>query len=91
MEGVRVMDLHRFIDNKLFHFVNFFFRGLLATWINKQKGATVIGGESLFFYKVIPHLRKEIKRVEICHLDSSLPYSIGFIDRITTRVLVLKH
>jgi L-malate glycosyltransferase len=86
MEGVRVMDIHRFIDNKLFHFVNFFYRGLLATWINKQKGATVIGGENLFFYKVIPHLRKEIKCVEICHLDSWLHYSIGFIDRITTRV-----
>lgn len=86
MEGVRILDLHRLIDNKLFHFVNFFYRGLLATWINKQKGAAVLGGESLFFYKVIPHLRKEINCVEVCHLDTWLHYSIGFIDRITTRV-----
>ncbi|THU39463.1 glycosyltransferase family 4 protein [Niastella caeni] len=86
MEGVRTLDLHRLIDNKLFHFVNFFYRGLLATWINKQKGATVLGGESLFFYKVIPHLSKEIKCVEVCHLATWLPYSIGFIDRITTRL-----
>ena len=86
IEGVRILDLHRFIDNKLFHFVNFFYRGLLATWINKQKGASVLGGESLFFYKIIPHIRKDINCVEVCHLDTWLPYSIGFIDRITTRV-----
>jgi glycosyltransferase involved in cell wall biosynthesis len=86
MEGVRILDLHRLIDNKLFHFVNFFYRGLLATWINKQKGAVVLGGESLFFYKVIPHIRKSINCVEVCHLDTWLPYNIGFIDRINTRV-----
>ncbi len=86
MEGVRTLDLHRLIDNKWIHFVNFFYRGLLSTWINKQKGAIVLGGESLFFYKVIPHLSKEIKCVEICHLATWLHYSIGHIDRIDTRI-----
>ena len=50
MEGVRIIDLHKYIDNKIYHFVNFFFRGLLATWINKQPGTIVFGGESIFFY-----------------------------------------
>ena len=48
--GVKIIDLHPYIDNKLFHFINFFFRGLLAAWINQQNNPVVFGGESIFFY-----------------------------------------
>lgn len=84
--GVRMLDLHRYIDNKLFHFVNFFYRGLLAAWINQQKNPVVFGGESIFFYKVIPHLRKDIRCVELTHVDVWLNYTIGFVDRIDARI-----
>ncbi len=84
--GVKILDLHRFIDNKLFHFVNFFYRGLLAEWINQQDNPVVFGGESIFFYKVIPHLRRDIRCVELTHVDVWTPYTIGFIDRIDARV-----
>jgi L-malate glycosyltransferase len=86
IEGIRVLDLHKYLDNKLFHFINFFFRGLLSVWINKQENARVLGGESIFFYKVIPHLKEHVHCVEVCHLATWLPYSIGFIDRINYRV-----
>lgn len=86
VEGVRILDIHKYIDNKLFHFINFFYRGLLATWINKEKDAVVFGGESLYFYKVIPHLQKHVHVVELCHLDTWFPYSIGLIDYIDQRV-----
>jgi glycosyltransferase involved in cell wall biosynthesis len=85
-EGVRIIDLHKLIDNKLYHFVNFFFRGVISTWINSQQGAFVLGGECIFFYKIIPHINKRIRRVEICHLDTWLNYSIGFIDMIDLRI-----
>jgi len=85
-EGVAMIDLHRRIDHKLWHFVNFFYRGVLATWINRSERPVVFGGENLYFYKVIPHIRKDIPRIELCHLDTWLPYSIGLIDRITWRV-----
>lgn len=88
--GVKIIDLHPYIDHKLFHFVNFFFRGLLAAWINKQENPVVFGGESIFFYKVIPHIRKEIRCVELTHVDVWFPYSIGFIDRINARVFSTK-
>lgn len=88
--GVKILDLHPYIDNKLFHFVNFFFRGLLATWINKQDHPVIFGGESIFFYKVIPHIRKNIRCVELTHVDVWFPYSIGFIDRIDARVFSTK-
>ncbi len=86
IEGVRILDIHKFIDYKLFHFVNFFFRGLLSVWINKTDKAVVFGGESIFFYKIIPHLQQQVPCVELCHLATWLPYSIGFIDRINKRV-----
>jgi glycosyltransferase involved in cell wall biosynthesis len=89
-EGFPILDLHKQIDNKLYHFVNFFYRGVLAGWINKSKNAIVFGGETLFFYKIIPHLKKDVKRIELCHLDTWFPYSIGFIDLITYRIFSTK-
>lgn len=86
MEGVRVLDIHKYVDNKFFHFINFFFRGVLSVWINKQENAIVFGGESIFFYKIIPHLKSHVHCVELCHLPTWLPYSIGFTDRINLRV-----
>ena len=88
--GVKIIDLHPYIDNKLFHFINFFFRGLLAAWINQQDNPVVFGGESIFFYKVIPHIRKDIRCVELTHVDRWMPYTIGFIDRIDARVFSTK-
>lgn len=85
-KDVRILDLHRKIDNKLYHFANFFYRGVLAAWINRSENPVVFGGECIFFYKVIPHLRKDIPCVELCHLDTWLGYSIGFIDRISLRI-----
>ena len=86
IDGVRVLDLHKWIDNKYLHFINFFYRGVLATWINRQKNAVVFGGESMFFYKMIAHLKPSVHCVELCHLPTWLPYSIKFIDRINYRV-----
>ncbi len=85
IDGVRVLDIHRYIDHKWLHFINFFYRGLLATWINKRPTAVVFGGESIFFYKMLPHLKLSVHTVELCHLPTWLPYSIGFIDLIDCR------
>ncbi len=84
--GVRIIDLYSYIDKKPIHFVNFFFRGVLASWINQTENPVVFGGESLFFYKVIPHIRKNIPCIELCHLPTWLHYTIGFIDRIDKRI-----
>ncbi|SDE01241.1 glycosyltransferase family 4 protein [Niabella drilacis] len=85
-EGVRIIDLHKYIDNKLYHFVNFFFRGVLASWINRAEHPVVFGGESLFFYKIIPHVKKGTKRIELCHLNTWFPFSLGFIDDMDQRI-----
>lgn len=84
--GVRVLDIHKYIDYKPLHFINFFFRGVIATWINRSEKPVVFGGESIFFYKIIPHLKKNITCIELSHLGTWLPYNIGFIDRIDKRI-----
>ena len=86
IDGVRVLDLHKYIDNKLFHFVNFFFRGVLAAWINKADNPVVFGGESLYFYKIIPHVKKGTKCVELCHLNTWFNFSQAFLDYMDLRI-----
>lgn len=89
-EGVKILDIHKWIDNKVFHFMNFFFRGLIASWINKQPGTILFGGESIFFYKIIPHVNKNIPCIELNHVNKWLPYTIGFIDRMDARIFSTK-
>ncbi|MBS1730967.1 MAG: glycosyltransferase family 4 protein [Bacteroidetes bacterium] len=90
-EDVPILDLHRLIDHKAFHFINFFYRGVLASWINQAENPIVFGGESIFFYKVIPHIRRNIPCIELSHLDTWLPYNIGFADRIQLRIFSTQH
>jgi glycosyltransferase involved in cell wall biosynthesis len=84
--GVKIIDLAPYIDRKLFHFVNFFFRGVIASWINKREQPVIFGGECIFFYKMLPHLKKNVRCIELSHLPTWLPYNIGFIDRIDVRI-----
>ncbi|HSV10703.1 MAG TPA: hypothetical protein VLI68_08040, partial [Hanamia sp.] len=79
IKGVSTIDLHQHIDNKLYHFINFFYRGIISSWINKVENPIVLGGESLFFYKVLPHVKKDAKRIDICHLNTWFDYSQAFI------------
>lgn len=85
-QKIEIIDLHSRIDNKLFHFINFFYRGVIASWIARSVNPVVFGGECLFFYKVIPHVQQRTFCVELCHLDTWLPYSIGQIPHIDLRV-----
>jgi L-malate glycosyltransferase len=86
IEGVRIIDLSKYIDYKIFHFVNFFFRGVLAAWINKAAHPVVFGGESLFFYKILPHVKKNTRTVELCHLNTWFDFSQAYIEYIDYRV-----
>jgi len=85
-EGVRIIDLHKYIDYKIYHFINFFFRGVLSSWINKSDHPVIFGGESLFFYKMLPHVKKNTKKVELCHLNTWITYSLGFVKYIDIRI-----
>jgi L-malate glycosyltransferase len=84
--GVQTIDLHQYLDHKWYHFVNLFYRGVISSWINKVENPIVIGGESLFFYKVLPHIKKDAKRAEICHLNTWFNYTQQFIKDMDARI-----
>lgn len=86
IDGVTVIDLHKYIDNKLLHFVNFFFRGVIATWINRTENPVMFGGESMYFYKVIPHVKKSTRRVELCHLNTWFDFAQAYVEYIDARI-----
>ena len=85
-KGVRIIDLYKYIDNKLYHFVNFFFRGVLSAWINKVERPVIFGGESLFFYKMLPHVKQKTKTIELCHLNTWIDFSQAFAKYIDVRI-----
>ncbi len=86
IDGVRVLDLHKYIDNKWLHFLNFFFRGVIASWISKAENPVVFGGECMFFYKIIPHVKKNTRCIELCHLSTWFNFSQAFIKDMDVRI-----
>ncbi len=85
-QGIKTIDLHKYVDNKIYHFVNFFFRGIVSSWINKVDNPIVVGGESLFFYKVLPHIKKKSLRADVCHLNTWFNYTQAFIKDLDARI-----
>jgi len=83
---VPVIDLHKKIDNKFFHYINFFYRGVISSWVAAQKNPIVFGGECIFLYKIIPHLPKAIKKIELIHLPTWIDYSIAFAPYLDIRL-----
>lgn len=86
IDGVRILDIHKYVDNKLYHFVNFFFRGVLSAWINNVQNPIILGGESMYFYKIVPHVKKETRIIEVCHLNTWFNFSQAFIKYIDYRI-----
>jgi len=84
--GIATIDLHRYVDNKWVHFINILYRGIVASWINSAENPVIIGGESLFFYKVLPHIKKRATRADICHLNTWFDYTQQFLPDLDVRV-----
>jgi L-malate glycosyltransferase len=84
--GVRILYLDKYIDNKLYHFVNIFFRGVFASWINNAPKPVVFGGECLYFYKILPHIKASTKTVELCHVNRWINFTQAFVKYIDQRV-----
>jgi glycosyltransferase involved in cell wall biosynthesis len=86
MAGAKTIDLHKYVDNKLYHFVNFFYRGVVSSWINNVENPVVVGGESLFFYKVLPFVKRNARKVDVCHLNTWFNYSQSLIKYLDARI-----
>ena len=86
IEGVRVMDIYQYIDNKALHFVNFFFRGLIASWINEVDKPVIFGGECMFLYKMLPHVKDETITAELNHYKAWFDYTQQFVKDLDYRI-----
>ena len=90
IEGITILDLSKYIDNKWLHFLNLFFRGLISTWINNANTPIVFGGECIYFYKMVPYLKKSTKTLELCHLNTWFNFSQAYIRFIDYRIFSTK-
>jgi glycosyltransferase involved in cell wall biosynthesis len=88
--GIVTLDLHRSIDNKFYHFLNIFWRGVLAEWFRQAKPLAIVGGECIYFYKVIPYVSNSVRKIEVCHLNTWILYSLAFESEISFRVFSTK-
>ncbi|MCW3073839.1 MAG: glycosyltransferase family 4 protein [Flaviaesturariibacter sp.] len=85
-------DISRWTDNKWIYFVNIFFRGLIAQYINGQKQKPVVfNGQCNFGYKISPWIDKSIPQIELIHSLCSFSYiRIPFLPFITKTVMISK-
>jgi glycosyltransferase involved in cell wall biosynthesis len=86
LNETHILDLHRAIDQKAWHWLNFIWRGILSAWINKAESPLVIGGECMYFYKIVPWLKPHVRVIEIAHLDTWLNYNQAFVPDIDVRI-----
>jgi glycosyltransferase involved in cell wall biosynthesis len=86
LPGVNILDINRLIDNKYIHFLNVIWRGIISQWIKQHKKPVVFGGECIFFYKLVPHVYKTARCIELCHVNKWLNYTQAFAPFIHYRV-----
>jgi len=86
-QHVTYLDISKWTDNKWRYWDNFFYRGVCAFYVNSQKKSPVVfNGQCNFAYKLFPHLKKNILKVELIHNSFkhfawiTFPY-IPFIDQ----------
>lgn len=84
--NVTIKDISEYTDNKKKYWDSFFWRGVCTEYINAQKKQPrVFIGQSNFGYKLLPHIKKEIRKTELIHnkvwqfAQVVLPY-VPFID-----------
>jgi L-malate glycosyltransferase len=97
--NVVIEDISRWTDNKWIYWANLFWRGVCAYHINRQlQEPVVFNGQCNFAYKLFPHVRESIRKIELIHNDEkkfawvTFPY-IPFMDtRVTiANSIIQKH
>lgn len=84
--GYSHLDISSRIDNKLLYFLNIVYRGGVANMINMALNPVTIGGECIYYFKVVPYLKSTSINIEISHLDTWMNFSQAYWSFITYRV-----
>ena len=88
--NIRWYDISAYTGSKWLYPLNLIYRGIVAGYINRQKKAPVVfNGQSNFAYKLSPHLRRDIRQVELIHSFCSFSYiRIPFLPFYSTSVMI---
>lgn len=89
--NITIKDIHRQTDNKYRYWKNFFWRGVVAEYINRQrKKPKVFIGQCNFGYKLTPHIRRDISVIDLIHVHENkfLWVWAPFIRFISKRVVI---
>lgn len=90
--GCTIKDISKYTDNKWLYFLNLIFRGIITTYINRQKNKTVVfNGQCNFAYKISPWVKSSIKQIELIHSFNSFSWiRIPFIPFIYKTIMISK-
>lgn len=91
IENAKTIDISSWIDNKFFFFLNLTARGVVSSYINSQKLKPIIfNGQSNFGYKILPHLKSDISKIELIHAydDKFTWVWAPFIQFIDKRIVI---
>lgn len=67
---VTIRDISAYADNKKQYWNSFIYRGLCAAYINRQaKRPVLFSGQCNFGYKLMPHVNKDVRKVEFIHVS----------------------
>jgi glycosyltransferase involved in cell wall biosynthesis len=82
----RVFDLSSLINNRYAYYL---YLGALSSFINRHERAVVFGCNSVFFYHLLPHLRKDVRRLDLIHaFGGDIEHvSLPFVHEIDARVV----
>ena len=86
-----IKDVSRWTDNKSKYWDNLFYRGVCAEYINSQKKSPVVfNGQCNFAYKLFPHLKEDILKIELIHnTNKHFAWVVyPYVPFITKRILV---
>lgn len=88
--GCTIRDISRYTDNKWLYFLNLVFRGILSSYINRQKKPPLVfNGQCNLGYKIAPWIKKNIPQVELIHSYNSFSaIRLPFIPFITRTVMI---
>lgn len=88
--GFEIRDISRYTDNKILYPLNFIYRGIISSIINRQGASTLVfNGQSNFGYKISPWISKKIPQVDLIHaLNTFSEIRIPFLQFYTKSVTV---
>jgi glycosyltransferase involved in cell wall biosynthesis len=82
----RTFDLSSLINHRFAHYLCL---GALSAFINKHERSVVFGCNSVFFYQLLPHLGKDVRRLDLIHaFGGGIEHvSLPLVHEIDTRVI----